>query len=89
MLILGIVHCSNIDRFLWVNTVAKYCGMFDFDKNLSLFHVWLLYCSHLIKFSAFSIRISRISLDVERLTVEQKVAGSIPGASEPVLRVLK
>ena len=33
VLILGIVHCSNIDRFLWVNTVAKYCGMFDFDKK--------------------------------------------------------
>ena len=33
VLILDIVHCSNIDRFLWVNTVAKYCGMFDFDKK--------------------------------------------------------
>ena len=32
-LIVDIVHCSNIDRFLWVNTVAKYCGMFDFDKK--------------------------------------------------------
>ena len=33
VLILDIVHCSSIDRFLWVNTVAKYCGMFDFDKK--------------------------------------------------------
>ena len=37
VLILDIVHCSNIDRFLWVNTVAKYCGMFDFDKKFLSF----------------------------------------------------
>ena len=41
VLIVDIVHCSSIDRFLLVNTVAKYCGMFDFDKksvSFSTFH---------------------------------------------------
>ena len=37
VLVVDIAHYSNIDRFLWVNTVAKYCGMFDSDKKILSF----------------------------------------------------